>query len=139
MAGEASLPLPYHYDMRRSNGMKRILVIEDNETNLYLIRFMLERSGYEVIEAREGAAGVELAIKEKPDLIIMDIQLPDIDGLEATKRIRASEADSEIPIIALTSFAMVGDKERALAAGCTGYIEKPINPETFIAEIEKYL
>ncbi len=119
--------------------MKRILVVEDNETNMYLIRFMLEKSGYEVIEAREGAKGVELAIKEKPDLVIMDIQLPDIDGLEATKRIRASEADGDIPIIALTSFAMTGDRERALAAGCTGYIEKPINPETFIAEIEKYL
>ncbi len=119
--------------------MKRILVVEDNETNMYLIRFMLEKSGYEVIEAREGAAGVELAAKEKPDLIIMDIQLPDINGLEATKRIRASEADGDIPIIALTSFAMAGDRERALAAGCTGYIEKPINPETFMTEIEKYL
>ncbi len=119
--------------------MKRILVVEDNETNLYLIRFMLEKSGYEVIEAMEGAAGVELAVKEKPDLIIMDVQLPDIDGLEATKMIRASEADVDIPIIALTSFAMTGDRERALAAGCNGYIEKPINPETFIAEIEKYL
>ena len=119
--------------------MKRILVVEDNETNLYLIRFMLEKSGYEVIEAREGAVGVELAIKEKPDLIIMDVQLPDIDGLEATKRIRASEADGDIPIVAITSFAMTGDRERALAAGCTGYIEKPINPDTFIAEIEKFL
>ena len=119
--------------------MKRILVVEDNETNLYLIRFILEKGGYEVIEAREGTVGVELAIKEKPDLVIMDIQLPDINGLEATKRIRASGADGEIPIIALTSFAMAGDRERALAAGCTGYIEKPINPETFIAEIERYL
>ena len=119
--------------------MKRILVVEDNETNLYLIKFILEKSGYEVIEAREGAVGVELAIKEKPDLIIMDLQLPDINGLEATKRIRASEADSDIPIIALTSFAMAGDREKALAAGCTDYIEKPIDPETFISEIEKYL
>lgn len=119
--------------------MKRILVVEDNETNMYLIRFILEKSGYEVIEAMEGAVGVELAVKEKPNLIIMDIQLPDIDGLEVTKRIRASEADSDIPIIALTSFAMAGDRERALAAGCTGYIEKPINPDTFIAEIEKFL
>ena len=119
--------------------MKKILVVEDNETNLYLIKFMLEKSRYEVIEAREGAVGVELAGKEKPDLILMDIQLPDIDGLEATKRIRASEADSEIPIVALTSYAMGGDREKALAAGCTGYIEKPINPETFMAEIEKYL
>jgi two-component system cell cycle response regulator DivK len=139
MAGEASSPLPYHYDTRRETEMKRILVIEDNEANMYLIKFMLEKSGYDVIEAREGTVGVEMAVKEKPDLILMDIQLPDIDGLEATKRIRASGADSEIPIIALTSFAMAGDRERALAAGCTGYIEKPINPETFMAEIEKYL
>ncbi len=119
--------------------MKRILVVEDNEANMYLIRFMLEKSGYEVIGAEIGAAGVELAIKEKPDLILMDVQLPDINGLEVTRRIRASEADGPIPIIALTSYAMVGDKEKALAAGCTGYIEKPIHPETFIAEIEKYL
>ncbi len=134
--------------------MKRILVVEDNENNLYLIRFMLQKSGYEVIEAMEGQTGVELAAKEKPDLILMDIQLPDIDGLEATKAIRKFETDDmqpqssivnrqssihRVPIIALTSYAMVGDREKALAAGCTGYIEKPINPETFIADIEKYL
>ena len=119
--------------------MKRILVVEDNETNLYLIKFILEKNGYEVIEAMEGAVGVELAIKEKLDLILMDLQLPDIDGLEATKRIRASEADGKIPIIALTSFAMPGDREKALAGGCTAYIEKPINPDTFISEIQKYL
>ena len=117
----------------------RVLVVEDNETNRYLLRFILEKNGYEVVEARDGVTGVELAIQEKPDLILMDIQLPDINGLDATKRIRASEADSEIPIIALTSYAMVGDRERALAAGCTGYIQKPINSETFMAEIEKYL
>ncbi len=119
--------------------MKRVLVVEDNETNLYLIRFILEKNEYEIIEAKEGIAGVELAIKEKPDLILMDLQLPDIDGLEATKRIRASGANGEIPIIALTSFAMPGDKEKALADGCTAYIEKPINPDTFISEIQKYL
>ena len=118
--------------------MKRVLVVEDNETNLYLIRFILQKSGFEVIEAKDGASGVELAVKEKPDLVIMDIQLPDIDGLEVTKRIRASEADGDIPIIALTSYAMMGDREKALAAGCTGYIEKPINPETFMTELEKY-
>jgi CheY-like chemotaxis protein len=119
--------------------MKRILVIEDNATNMYLISFVLRKNGYEVIEARSGEEGVELAIKDKPDLIIMDIQLPGIDGLEATKKIRESEADGEIPIIALTSYAMTGDREKALKAGCTGYIEKPINPDTFIGEIEKYL
>ncbi len=119
--------------------MKRILVIEDNEANRYLMRFMLGKSGYEVIEATTGIEGVELAVKEKPDLILMDIQLPDINGLEATRRIRASEADGEIPIVAFTSYAMAGDKKKALEAGCTGHIEKPINPETFMAEIEKYL
>jgi len=119
--------------------MKRILVVDDNEGNLHLLRFILEKNGYGVIEARDGIEAVELAIKEKPDLVLMDIQLPGIDGLEATKRIRASEADGDIPIIALTSYAMRGDKEKALAAGCNGYIAKPINTLTFIAEIEKYL
>lgn len=119
--------------------MKRILVIEDNETNIYLVGFILRKNGYEVIEARSGEEGVELALKERPDLIIMDIQLPGIDGLEATKRIKESEANREIPIIALTSYAMTGDREKSLNAGCTGHLEKPINPETFIAEIEKYL
>ena len=119
--------------------MKRVLLIEDNETNLYLIKFMLEKNSYEVIEARDGTTGVALAIKEKPDLIIMDIQLPDIDGLEATILIRASEADTKIPIVALTSYAMPGDREKALAAGCTGYIEKPIDPDNIEGQIEKYL
>ena len=119
--------------------MKKILVVEDNETNIYLINFILEKNGYGVIQARTGEEGVELAIKEKPDLILMDIQLPGIDGMEATRRIRNSKADSKIPIIAFTSYAMSGDRERVLKAGCTGYIEKPINPETFIAEIKKHL
>ena len=119
--------------------MKKILVVEDNEKNMYLISFILKKKGYEVIEATTGEQGVELAIRDKPDLILMDLQLPGIDGLEATKRIRGSEADHEIPIIALTSHAMVGDRKKALAAGCTGYIEKPIDPETFMAEIEKHL
>ena len=118
--------------------MKRILVVEDNEDSMYLISFILKNNGYEVIEACSGEEGVVLAIKEKPDLILMDIQLPGIDGLEVTKRIRESEADGEIPIVALTSYAMIGDREKALAAGCTGYIEKPINPETFMEEIRKY-
>ena len=119
--------------------MKKILVIEDNEKNRYLIKYLFENSGFKVVEAITGAKGVEMAIREKPDVILIDIQLPDISGLEVTKRIRASEADGEIPIVAITSYAMVGDKEKALAAGCTGYIEKPINPETFISEIEKFL
>jgi len=119
--------------------MKKILVVEDNETNMYLISFMLKKNGFEVIKARTGKEGIDLAIKEKPDLVLMDFRLPDIDGLEATRIIRDSEANDKIPIIALTSYALVGDREKALAAGCTGYIEKPINPETFLAEIKKYL
>ena len=79
-----------------------------------------------------------MAINERPDLILMDIQLPDLDGLEVTRRIRASEADGKIPIVAVTSFAMAGDRQKALAAGCNGYIEKPINPESFLSEIHKY-
>jgi two-component system, cell cycle response regulator DivK len=118
--------------------MKKILVVEDNESNLYLIRYILEKCGFDVIEAKSGTAAVDLAIREKPDLVIMDIQLPDINGLEVTKRIRTSPADAGTPIVALTSYAMVGDKEMALAAGCTGYIEKPINPETFVKDIEQY-
>lgn len=119
--------------------MKRILIIEDHESNIYLISFILKKHGYDVIEARSGEEGVALACNTQPDLIIMDLQLSGLDGLEATIRIRQSEGDGKIPIIALTSFAMMGDRERALAAGCTGYIEKPINPETFINEIESYL
>ena len=119
--------------------MKKILVVEDNETNMYLTCFILRKNNYEVIEARNGKQGVELAIKEKPDLIIMDIDLPDIDGLEATKRIKESEEAGSIPIVAFTSYAMTGDRGKALNAGCTGYLEKPINPETFMADIEKHL
>jgi two-component system, cell cycle response regulator DivK len=119
--------------------MKTILVVEDNEQNMYLMNFLLEKMGYAVLQAKTGMEGVEMAILEKPDLILMDIQLPDIDGLEVTRRIRESETDGTIPIIAVTSYAMVGDRGKAMQAGCTGYIEKPINPESFIQEMEKIL
>jgi two-component system cell cycle response regulator DivK len=119
--------------------MKKILVVEDNETNMYLFSRILRKGSYEVIPATNGKEGVETAIRKKPDLILMGIQLTDIDGLEATKRIREAKEGRDIPIVALTSYAMVGDREKALAVGCIGYIEKPINPETFLAEIEKYL
>ncbi|NCO53592.1 MAG: response regulator [Deltaproteobacteria bacterium] len=118
--------------------MKRILVIEDNEANIYLVRFILEKSGHEVIEARDGASGVARAREPGLDLILVDIQLPDIDGLEVTRRIRGSGADQTVPIVALTSYAMAGDREKALAAGCAGYIEKPIDPDTFMTELQKY-
>ncbi len=119
--------------------MKKVLVIEDNEINLYLMRTILQKLGYQVIEAQDGFTGVELAIAERPDLILMDIQLPGLDGYEATKKIRSIEETKDIPIIAITSYAMVGDKEKILAVGCTAYIEKPIEPESFIEELKKYI
>ncbi len=119
--------------------MKRVLVVEDNERNMYLISFILERMGHSVLQAGTGEKGVECASAELPDLILMDIQLPGIDGLETTRRIRQSAGCADIPIIAITSFAMAGDRERLLAAGCSGYIEKPINPETIMKEIDAYL
>jgi len=119
--------------------MKKILVVEDNEKNMYLMDFILTKAGYLVVKTETGEKAVELALKEMPDLVLMDIQLPGIDGLEATKRIRESKADGKIKIVAITSYAMTGDKEKVLAAGCNGYIEKPINPETFIAELERFL
>lgn len=120
--------------------MRKILIIEDNDANIYLISFILKKYGYRIIEARNGEDGVVCANKENPDLILMDIDLPKLDGYEATRRIRALETKGRrMPIIALTSYAMAGDKAKAIDAGCTGYIEKPINPDTFISEIEKYL
>ena len=119
--------------------MKRILVIEDNEKNMYLMTFILERMGHVVLKAVTGEEGVEAAVREVPDLILMDIQLPGIDGFEATKRIRASAAARGVPIVAVTSLAMTGDRERLLAAGCNGYIEKPIDPDAIMGQIAGFL
>ena len=115
--------------------MKKVLVIEDNRDNMRLISYALERSGYAVIGAETGEEGVELAIRERPFFIIMDINLPGIDGLEATRRIRASESNGDIPIIAITSYAMSGDRDKVLDAGCTAYLEKPIDPLTIVENI----
>ena len=118
---------------------QKILVIEDNDQNLYLITFILEKSGFAVIAARNGQDGIDMACLEIPALILLDIQLPLMDGYEVARRLRQVEAAKDIPIIAVTSYAMVGDREKALEAGCTGYIEKPIDPATFMDEIKKYL
>jgi two-component system cell cycle response regulator DivK len=115
--------------------MKKVLVIEDNRDNMRLISYALERSGYAVIGAETGEEGVEQAIRERPFFIIMDINLPGIDGLEATRRIRASESNGDIPIIAITSYAMYGDRDKVLDAGCTAYLEKPIDPLTIVENI----
>ncbi|MHB8482694.1 MAG: response regulator [Nitrospiria bacterium] len=118
---------------------KRILVVEDNQQNLYLVTFLLKKQGYEVITAANGREGVEKACLEKPDLILMDVLLPVMDGYEALRKIKAESGMDRIPIVAITSFAMTGDREEALGAGFTDYIEKPIVPETFVSQIEKYL
>lgn len=119
--------------------MKKVLVVEDNSDNLRLISYALSRSGYEVIPAETGLMGVDLALAEHPAFVIMDINLPDIDGLEATRRIRQSGANGQIPIIAVTSNAMAGDIDRVLSAGCTGYFEKPIDPLTIMDKIHALL
>jgi len=116
-----------------------ILVIEDNERNLYLVTFILEKCGYQVVQARDGQTGIRLAREINPDLILLDIQLPVMDGYAVAREITKDGGLCGIPIVAVTSYAMVGDRERVLAAGCMGYIEKPINPVTFVAEIEQYL
>jgi CheY-like chemotaxis protein len=118
---------------------RKILVIEDNEQNIYLVTFILEKHGYEVIQARDGRAGIELAKQTDPDLILLDIQLPVMDGYAVAKALKNNPSLNNIPIVAVTSYAMVGDRERVLASGCTGYIEKPINPGTFMVDVEQYL
>ena len=119
--------------------MAKILIIEDNEQNLYLETFILQKHGHEITQARNGEAGIVLAVQTLPDLILLDIQLPGMDGYTVAEELRKDPSMAGIPIIAVTSYAMDGDRERILAAGCTDYIEKPINPDTFHAEIAQHL
>ncbi len=119
--------------------MKRVLVIEDNVDNMELITFILEKNGYSTIKAENGKIGIELALEEKPDFIMLDIQLPDMNGLDVLQAIRGSDINGEIPVIAITSYAMSGDREKMLAAGCDGYIEKPIDPVTIINQIREII
>ena len=116
-----------------------ILLIEDNEQNRYLATFLLEAHGYEVVPAVDGARGIELAGRLLPQLILLDIQLPLMDGYAVARALRGNPALASIPIVAVTSYAMAGDRDKALAAGCNGYLEKPINPETFVPDIERFL
>lgn len=119
--------------------MKKALVIEDNEDNRVLIARILEKSGYEVLTAVNGQMGYEMAVATEPDFILLDIQLPDMNGVEVLEKLRENGNTKKIPIIAVTSYAMSGDQARLLAKGCNGYIEKPIDPMRVIQQIEQAL
>lgn len=112
-----------------------VLLIEDNELNRYLATFLLEKNGYHVVPAIDGKTGIDLAHTFVPEIILLDIQLPGLNGYEVAHALREIPALKNTPIIAVTSYAMVGDREKAIDAGCSGYLEKPINPDTFVAEV----
>lgn len=118
---------------------KRILIIEDQPDNRQIMHDALSASGYESLEAVTGEHGLELAGSEIPDLILMDIQLPGMDGYEVTRRIKGNAALNHIPIIAVTSYALSGDDQKAFAAGCDGYLTKPVSPKRLLAKIKEYL
>ena len=118
---------------------KRILIVEDNELNMKLLNDVLEAYGYDIVKTDSGAAVLELARTHRPDLVLMDIQLPDVSGLDAVRHLKADPETREIPVIAVTAFAMAGDERRALDSGCDGYIAKPIMLREFLATIEEFL
>jgi len=119
--------------------MAKILIIEDNATNMTLAVFLLQSAGYAVVSATDAETGLTLAHDERPDLILMDIQLPGMDGLQATRLLKRDAATRAIPVIALTALAMKGDEERIRAAGCDGYIAKPMRHQEFLATIAAQL
>jgi two-component system cell cycle response regulator DivK len=118
---------------------KRILIVEDQEDNRTILRDLLSTVGYELIEATDGVEGVAMAEREQPDLILMDIQLPVVDGYQATRRIKADPNLRAIPVIAVTSYALSGDEEKARAAGCDGYVTKPFSPRELLARVREFL
>jgi CheY-like chemotaxis protein len=117
----------------------RILLIEDNAQNRYLTTFLLQQRGHEILMAETGPQGLAMAAQERPDLILLDIQLPGMDGHAVARALRSDPQLSAVPIVAVTSYAMVGDREKCLQAGAQGYIEKPIDPDTFVEEVEQFL
>ena len=118
---------------------KRILIVEDNELNMKLLHDVLEVHGYAIIATREGAAVLPLARAKRPDLILMDLQLPDISGLEAVQELKSHEETRDIPVIAVTAFAMVGDERKALGGGCDGYVAKPIHLQDFLGVVKRFI
>jgi two-component system, cell cycle response regulator DivK len=121
------------------NTKKTVLLVEDNEDNLVVYRTILEHVGYNVLEARDGEEGVARARESMPDLILMDISIPKIDGWEATQRLKADAATRSIPIIALTAHALEEDRQKAVEAGCDGYLAKPVEPRRVVAEVERFV
>lgn len=119
--------------------MATMLLIEDNAQNRYLATFLLEQHGHRVIHAENGLLGLDMAAQLRPDLILLDIQLPGTDGHAVARALKSDPTLSAIPIVAVTSYAMAGDREKCLAAGAEGYIEKPIDPDSFVAEVERFL
>lgn len=117
----------------------RVLLIEDNEQNRYLATFLLERNGFEVISAQDGVRGIELAREIDPDVILLDIQLPGMNGYQVAAALRRLPQLDARAIVAVTSYAMVGDREKAIDAGCNGYIEKPIDPDNFVAQVMHFV
>jgi two-component system, cell cycle response regulator DivK len=118
---------------------ERVLLIEDNEQNRYLATFLLERQGFTVAHAPDGRTGIALAERDRFDVILLDIQLPQMDGYAVARRLRSMPSLAAVPIVAVTSYAMAGDREKALAAGCDGYLEKPIDPQTFVGDVRAHL
>jgi two-component system, cell cycle response regulator DivK len=118
---------------------KCILVVEDQEDNRQILRDLLGNAGFDLIEAENGEQALAALAKQRPDLILMDIQLPIMDGYEATRRIRTNPEMKDIPIIAVTSYALAGDEAKALAAGCTAYITKPFSPRALLSKVREYL
>jgi CheY-like chemotaxis protein len=116
-----------------------VLLVEDNEDNLLIYSTILRHSGYTVLEARDGQAGIDAAKNEHPGLILMDVSIPIIDGLEATRRLKADPGTKDIPIIALTAHALASDQQKATEAGCDAYIAKPAEPRAVVAAVKKYL
>ncbi|NUN10399.1 MAG: response regulator [Ignavibacteriaceae bacterium] len=117
----------------------KVLIIEDNEQNMYMLTFLLRSANYEVLQAYNGFDGIEMSLSERPDIILLDIQLPEMDGYTVASTIREKPELAEVPMIAVTSYAMPGDREKAIESGATGYIEKPINPDTFISQMQSFL
>jgi two-component system, cell cycle response regulator DivK len=120
-------------------GQKTVLMVEDNEDNLVVYRTILEHVGYRVIEARDGEEGIQRAQQERPDIVLMDISIPKVDGWEATRRLKADEGTRSIPVIALTAHALEEDRQRALNVGCDGYLAKPIEPRRVVEEVGRFL